>query len=49
MRSIEQYAFAHSYRLKKIDLPRGFETVGPGAFAGNGFEEIVLPGTIKEI
>ena len=49
MRSIEQYAFAYSYRLKKINLPRGLETVGFGAFAGNGFEEVVLPRTIREI
>ena len=49
MKKIENETFRNCTNLKKVEIKNGVECVGERCFEGHGIEEIVLPGTLKNI
>ena len=49
MKKIEDETFRNCTNLKKVEIKNGVECVGERCFEGHGIEEIVLPGTLKNI
>ena len=43
------YSMLSKYTVEKGTVPDGIRIIGPGAFYGSFFEEIILPDTVEEI
>ena len=49
VKTIESNAFQYCYKLSKVDINPGLETIGSGAFENSGITNLVLPTTLKRI
>ena len=49
LRRVEAMAFAGCQNLKSVKISEGVEYIGEQCFYDSGVEEVVLPGTLREI
>lgn len=48
-KTIGEYAFFQTMKLKSVTLPEGLETIEPRAFIASGLESVYIPANVKEL
>lgn len=47
--TLERETFRNCYSLRKIDLPKSLRTIKAGKFESFGFNQLVIPKSVKSI
>ena len=47
--TLEKETFRNCYSLRKIDLPKSLRTIKAGTFESCGFDQLVIPKSVKSI